>query len=182
MLNVVETSTKTFSLHRFCLSALGGILSGGILSYSKSSYFRGDSVRGGFCPGDYVRGGYVQDSSEYTKIHHFEIKNKKNSAEGHGSLPRPLPTPPPHTSLSSAPLAPQFDLQEKSDKSSTVPARQIPGYAIVFVRLYRTALSRIQFSLPVTDIFGTPEFLANALNGGGVGQVDNNGIDVDDLE
>ena len=44
MLNVVEISTKTFCLYRFCLSKLGGILSGG------------GFCPGGFCPGNYVRG------------------------------------------------------------------------------------------------------------------------------
>ena len=62
MLNVVETSTKTYSLCRFCLSTLGGFCPGGILSYGKSSYFRGgilsggDFVRGGFCPGGIMSG------------------------------------------------------------------------------------------------------------------------------
>jgi len=56
MLNVVETSTKTFCLYRFCLSTLGirGILSVGILSgglfYSKSSYFR-EGLSGGIMSG-----------------------------------------------------------------------------------------------------------------------------------
>jgi len=46
--------------------------------------------------------------SGYTKINHFRSKTKK--------VPR-------------TPLAPQFDPQEKFDKTSTVPPRQIPGYA-----------------------------------------------------
>jgi len=55
----------------------------------------------------------------------LRTKTKKFSGRG-----RPLPQwgAPPHTTPS-VPWVPQFDPQEKFDKSSTVPPREIPGYA-----------------------------------------------------
>jgi len=64
--------SKTFSLYRFCLSTLGGILSGGRGGFCPTAYrlifWGGGFCPRGFCPGVFCPGGlcpgdYIRDSS-----------------------------------------------------------------------------------------------------------------------
>ena len=77
MLNVVETSTKTFCLYRFCLSTSGGTLSGGGVCPTANHLIFEGILSGGIN----FRGDYVWDSYFHRRLQGVMLNNAGDTCD-----------------------------------------------------------------------------------------------------